>query len=183
MRDTIGKLWVQTRSAPTFWYNILCVLILVTRKLPVVCWHSTCQMTALLSELSIFWFVWIRRFIGNCFRPTVGPGSKFDQQGVFWLKVPGLGSISGTVIPRLPLYASHIRLNARDFALSEVHINLTVQKRLSLSGLHCSSRLNSYISEFNPAPKRYCRLRCGYSLSHAISQRRQHSITNGRVEG
>ena len=60
------------------------------------------------------------------------------------MEVPGLGSISGRVILRYALYASHIRSKARDFALSEVHTNLGVQKRSSLSGLHCSCRLNFF---------------------------------------
>ena len=51
---TISKLWVQARIATTFRYNILCLLALVTRKLQVVCGHSTYQMTALLVEMSIF---------------------------------------------------------------------------------------------------------------------------------
>ena len=33
MQDTMGELWVQTHIATTFWYNILCILSLITRKL------------------------------------------------------------------------------------------------------------------------------------------------------
>ena len=52
---TIGKLWIQTRIATTFRYDILCVLTLVTRQLQVVCGRCTCRITALLSETSIFY--------------------------------------------------------------------------------------------------------------------------------
>ena len=52
MRDTIGELCVQTRNATTYGNNILCILILVTRKLEVVCRRSTYPMTALQSEMS-----------------------------------------------------------------------------------------------------------------------------------
>ena len=55
MRDTIGELWIQTRIATTFGYNILCIFnTLVTRKLQVVCGHFTYRTTALLSEMYIF---------------------------------------------------------------------------------------------------------------------------------
>ena len=56
MRDTctIGELWIQTCIATTFWYDILCVLTLVTRKPHAVYKHSAYWMTALLSEMSIF---------------------------------------------------------------------------------------------------------------------------------
>ena len=37
MWNMIGKLWTQTPIATTFWYDILCVLTLVTWKLQVVC--------------------------------------------------------------------------------------------------------------------------------------------------
>ena len=53
MQVTIGKLWVQTCITTTFWYDILCVLALVTRKLQLVFGRSTYWMTALLSEMSI----------------------------------------------------------------------------------------------------------------------------------
>ena len=48
MWDTIGELWIQTRMANTFGYNILCVLTLVARKLQVVYGRFTYWMTALL---------------------------------------------------------------------------------------------------------------------------------------
>ena len=48
------------------------------------------------------------------------------------------------IIIIMQTHASHIRSKARVFALSEVHMTLNVQKRLSLSGLQCSSRLNSF---------------------------------------
>ena len=54
MQDTIGELWIQTCIATTFRYDIWCMLTLVTRKLQVVCGHSTYQMTALLSEMPSF---------------------------------------------------------------------------------------------------------------------------------
>ena len=54
MRDTIGKLWIQTRIATSFQYDILCIFILVTWKLQVVYGPSTSWMTALLSEMPIF---------------------------------------------------------------------------------------------------------------------------------
>ena len=54
MRDTIGKLWIQTCIITTFQYDIWCILILITLKLKVVCRRSTCRTTVLLSEMSIF---------------------------------------------------------------------------------------------------------------------------------
>ena len=55
MRDTIGELWIQKRIAATFGYDIMSVLILVTRELQViVCGRFTHRMTALLMEMYIF---------------------------------------------------------------------------------------------------------------------------------
>ena len=51
---TIGELWVQTRIATTFRYDILCVFALITWKLQIVCGRSTYRTTASLSEMSIF---------------------------------------------------------------------------------------------------------------------------------
>ena len=55
MRDTIGELRLQTYAAVSFWYDILCVLTHITRKLGVVYERSVYQTTALLSEMSIIW--------------------------------------------------------------------------------------------------------------------------------
>ena len=74
MRDTIGKLCIQTRNATTFQYNILCVLTLVTQKLQVVCWSSRYRMTAVLMEMSIFC---VR---GGCKILTVRYASKCSPQ-------------------------------------------------------------------------------------------------------
>ena len=46
--------WIQTCITITLRYVILCVLTLVTRKLKVVCGHSTYRMTPLLSKMSTF---------------------------------------------------------------------------------------------------------------------------------
>ena len=51
---TISKLWIQTHIATSFWYNILCILTLITWKLQVVHGCSTYRMTDILSEMSIF---------------------------------------------------------------------------------------------------------------------------------
>ena len=54
MWDMISELWIQTRITTTFWYDILCVITLITQKLQVICGFFTYGMTALHSELSIF---------------------------------------------------------------------------------------------------------------------------------
>ena len=51
--DTIDELWIKTRIPTIFLYNILYMLILVIRKLQVICRCSTYWKTALLSEMSI----------------------------------------------------------------------------------------------------------------------------------
>ena len=55
MRDKIDKLWVQTRIATIFHYDIVYVLSLIIRKLQVVCGRSTYRMTVLHSEMSVFY--------------------------------------------------------------------------------------------------------------------------------
>ena len=55
MQDMIGKLSLQTRFTTSFWYNILYVLTLITRKLEAVYGRCTYQTTALPLEMSIFW--------------------------------------------------------------------------------------------------------------------------------
>ena len=54
MWGTIVKLRIQTCYATSFRYNILLVIILVTKELQVINGCSTIQMTALLWEMSIF---------------------------------------------------------------------------------------------------------------------------------
>ena len=54
MQKSIGGLWIRTHMTTTFWWNILCILKHITRKLQVVYENSTCQTTTLLSEVSIF---------------------------------------------------------------------------------------------------------------------------------
>ena len=54
MWDVIDELWIQTLIATTFRYNILCMLTRISRKLQLICRHSTYQMTAILLEMSIF---------------------------------------------------------------------------------------------------------------------------------
>ena len=54
MWDRNGELWIQRHITTTFWYYISCLLILITRKLQVVCRRSTYQMTALLSLMINF---------------------------------------------------------------------------------------------------------------------------------
>ena len=49
----MGELCIQTHIAATFQYDILFVLTLVTRKLQGVYGHSTYEMTALQSGMSI----------------------------------------------------------------------------------------------------------------------------------
>ena len=50
----ISELWIQTCITASFWYDILFILKLITCKLQVAFGCSTYQMTALLSEMSIF---------------------------------------------------------------------------------------------------------------------------------
>ena len=54
MWDTIDELWIQARIATSFWYEILCVLTLITQQLQVAYGCSTYWMTTLLLEMSIF---------------------------------------------------------------------------------------------------------------------------------
>ena len=77
MQYTISKLWLQTHIATAFWCDVLCVLTLVTQKLPVVYGPSTYQMTALLLEMSIFW---VRT---TCKILLVSYGSKHASQSLF----------------------------------------------------------------------------------------------------
>ena len=58
MQDVNGRLWIQTCIITSFRYNILCVLILITRKLQVVYGHSTYRTTALVSKM----YSWIERY-------------------------------------------------------------------------------------------------------------------------
>ena len=74
MRDTIGKLSIQTRIATTFWYDILCIYTFGSPKLQVVYERSTYQTTVLLSEMAIFY---IR---AGCKIQMVGYGSEYASQ-------------------------------------------------------------------------------------------------------
>ena len=52
--DTIGELCIQTLNATTFWYDILCIVTLITLKLQVLYGHCTYWMTPVLLDMSIF---------------------------------------------------------------------------------------------------------------------------------
>ena len=82
------------------------------------------------------WFVWIRRFIWNCFGLTVGPGSEFDLQGVFWLGRAWAGLYFGYSDTPLCPYMPAIAVRKQEIFLS--------LKSIRPSGLHCSSRINSF---------------------------------------
>ena len=51
----ISKLWLKTCIAVSFRYTIVCVLTHITQKLQVVYGHPAYRITALLSEMPIFW--------------------------------------------------------------------------------------------------------------------------------
>ena len=74
MQDIIGKLWIQTCITTSFWYDILCVLTLVTRKLLVICRCCTHQTTALLLEMPIF------RVRAGCEIRLVSNGFKYSLE-------------------------------------------------------------------------------------------------------
>ena len=76
MWDMIDELWIKTRMLTIFLYNILCMLILVTRKLQVVCRCSTYWATALLSKMSI---LCVR---DECEKRMVSYGSKHTSQSL-----------------------------------------------------------------------------------------------------
>ena len=76
MQDMIGELWLQVHIVVSFQYNILCVLTHLIRKRDVY-GHSTDQMIALLSEISIFWVRTV------CEMQLVSYGSNHTLQSLF----------------------------------------------------------------------------------------------------
>ena len=108
MPGMIGKLWIQTRIATCFWYDIYVDLytVLVTQKLQVVYECCTYQMTAVLSEISILSVragckIWLLSLAPNTHhsslgKPFVHAYTQFDNYNLHVVYTTAL--LSGTFL-------------------------------------------------------------------------------------